>query len=546
MIAIRPLSHPIRLALLAALLAAPCAAQLPLPSPTPAPAAEGVAADPYGRESPHSAFLGFIQAAQRRDETAASEYLKWPASGIKPSREELVPQLKLLLDQAFNADVEKLSRSPLGAVDDGLPANLEKAGQITVGDESVDVLMVRVETEKFGAVWLFSPQTLRQVPRLYRDLKVPGFEENLPAFLRARVGSAHLWQYLGLLALLPLLFGIARVVVAVILKPVRAFLDRQGWQGDLRAALKGARAPFALVLALVLHRVATGFLYLPLLFRYRYSRLFIPAIVAAVTWLLFRVIDAFYGTAQGRLTAAGAAPRPTITLARRLMKSGVLLVMALLVLQLWGVNLTAALAGLGLGGVAFAFAARTSIENVFGGFYVLGDRVFRVGDFCKVGDVIGLVDDVTLYTTCLRTPDRTVVTVPNGTLLTARIENYSRRDKFWFHHTIGLRYETTPAQMRAALVGIRELLASDPRMSPGDTRVRFRAFGAYSLDVEIFAYILAADYFAYLEVQEDLLLKLMEVVAAAGTSVAFPSQTLYVGRDAPPSSPPDPPVPADG
>jgi MscS family membrane protein len=360
-----------------------------------------------------------------------------------------------------------------------------------------------------------------------------------------RVGSAHLWQYLGLLALLPLLFGVARVLAALIGKAVRAYLVRKGWQGDLRAELRRARTPFALVLTLVLHRVATGFLYLPLLFRYRYSRLFVPAIVAAVTWLLFRIIDAFYGTARGRLAAAGAAPRPTITLARRLIKSGVLLVAVLLVLQLWGVNLTAALAGLGLGGVAFAFAARTSIENVFGGFFVLGDQVFRVGEFCKVGDVIGLVEDVTLYTTRLRTPDRTVVTVPNGTLLTTRIENYSRRDKFWFHHTLGLRYETTPAQMRAALAAIRELLGSDPRMSPGDTRVRFRAFGAFSLDVEIFAYVLATDYPAFLEVQEDLLLKLADVVAAAGTSIAFPSQTLYLGRDALPSSPPDPPVPTD-
>jgi len=197
------------------------------------------------------------------------------------------------------------------------------------------------------------------------------------------------------------------------------------------------------------------------------------------------------------------------------------------------VNLTAAVAGLGIGGVALAFAARTSIENIFGGFTVLGDKILRVGDACRIGTFTGTVEDITLFATRLRTPDRSIVSIPNGTLLTREIENFSSRDRFLFSHVLGLRYETSPSQMKAVLESLRKVLADHPRVAPEDARARLLRFGASSLDVEIRAYVLASDWASFLEVQEELLFLVLEAVAAAGASLAFPSQTLYLGKDAP-------------
>jgi MscS family membrane protein len=545
MTASRPLRRRIRLTLLAALLAAPAAAQLPLLSPTPAPTPEGSAVDPYRRESPRSTFLGFMQAAQMGDLAAAGEYLKWPASGVRPSREELVPQLKLLLDQAFAVSVEKLSRSPLGTVDDGLPPDLERAGQVSVGDDSSDVLMVRETTEKYGGVWLFSPQTLRQVPRLYKELRVPEIEKSLPSVLMTRVGTLHLWQAAGMLLLLPVLYGVSWFLASGLLLPLRRFLASHGSRGDLRMALKAARTPLALILALLLHRFASPFFYLPLLARYRYERLVDVAFIGVAAWLAGRLIDAFSGMARSRAEAFGGSPFPTLSLVSRLLKGFVLLLAVLAVLQLYGVNLTATLAGLGIGGLAFAFAAKTSIENLFGGITILGDKILRVGDFCRIGSFVGTVEDITLFATRLRTPERTVISIPNGTLLAREIENLSRRDRFLFSHVLGLRYETTPAQLKAVLEALRKVLADHPRVAPEDARVRFLRLGASSLDVELRAFVLTADFVGFLEVQEELLFSVLDAVAAAGASVASPSQTLYLGRDALPSSPPDPPVPTD-
>jgi MscS family membrane protein len=124
--------------------------------------------------------------------------------------------------------------------------------------------------------------------------------------------------------------------------------------------------------------------------------------------------------------------------------------------------------------------------------------------------------------------ERVVVSIPNGTVANGVIENLSRRDKFWFHPTLGLAYETTPAQMRQVLEEIRALLDADPRVDSEDARSRFARLNASSLDIDVSAYVRATTNPEFLAVQEDLLLRILDVVEKAGTSVAFPSQTVYV------------------
>jgi MscS family membrane protein len=220
-------------------------------------------------------------------------------------------------------------------------------------------------------------------------------------------------------------------------------------------------------------------------------------------------------------------------LGRRLFK-GVALAIALLAgLAAFGVDLTATLAGLGIGGVALAFASQRTLENVFGGVLVLSDRSIVVGDVCKIGQYTGEVLDVGLRSMQLRTVNRTVVYVPNGTLATMEVENLSRRDKFLFQHVVGLRYETTIEQVGRVQAEIRAMLAGDARIEQDTHRVRLVRFGSYSLDIDVFAYVKAADFPGFLAVQEELLARIMGTVNAAGTGLAFPSQTMYVRTEAP-------------
>ena len=138
------------------------------------------------------------------------------------------------------------------------------------------------------------------------------------------------------------------------------------------------------------------------------------------------------------------------------------------------------------------------------------------------------MEHVGLRSTRIRTLDRTIVTVPNSQIANVSLETLSARDTFWFHPVVGLRYETTPEQLRGVIEGIRRLLADHRQVDRTSIRVRFIRLGSFSLDVDVFAYLRARDWNDFLEIQENLLFSVMRIVREAGTDVAFPSQTLYM------------------
>jgi MscS family membrane protein len=209
----------------------------------------------------------------------------------------------------------------------------------------------------------------------------------------------------------------------------------------------------------------------------------------------------------------------------------------LVTLYHFGVNPTAALAGLGVGGIAVALAAQKTLENVIGGVSLIFDRAVQVGDFLKVGDTTGTIDDVGFRSTRIRTLDRTMVSVPNGQVANLVLESYSARDKFWFHPILNLHRSTTSPQMQAVLESIRSLLRENQSVETNSIRVRFIRLGLYSLDVEVFAYIKARDWNEFLELQEPLLLDVLKSIESAGVQIALPSQSVFLATKSPSTEP---------
>lgn len=154
----------------------------------------------------------------------------------------------------------------------------------------------------------------------------------------------------------------------------------------------------------------------------------------------------------------------------------------------------------------------------------------RVGDFCRFGGKLGTVEEIGLRSTRVRTLERTLISVPNAQFSSFELENFTPRDRVWLHTTLGLRYETTPDQLRYVLVEVHKMLLAQP-MVDKNPRVRLINFGAYSLDLEIFGYVATPDNDKFLAVREDIYLRIMDIVAASGTRLAFPSQTTYFARD---------------
>jgi MscS family membrane protein len=180
---------------------------------------------------------------------------------------------------------------------------------------------------------------------------------------------------------------------------------------------------------------------------------------------------------------------------------------------------------------ALALAAQKTLEDLFGGITVITRKAVRVGDFCQLADQMGTIEEIGLGSTRVRTLNNTVVTIPNAKVSQMSLENYSMRKKIWFHQIFGLRSDTSPEQMRQVLSQVTEMLCGDQKVEQESARIRFIGFGASSLQLEIFAYIKTTDYAAFLENQEDLMLHIMDIIAANGTSIALPSQITYLDRD---------------
>src|SRR6202161_2975937 len=159
-------------------------------------------------------------------------------------------------------------------------------------------------------------------------------------------------------------------------------------------------------------------------------------------------------------------------LGERILKAVVFVIAVFLVLSDLGFNRTTALAGLGIGGLAIGFGAQQTIANLFGGVSILGDEVMRVGDVCKFGDRTGTVEDIGLRSTRVRTEERTLLAIPNGTVATINVENLSRRDKMLFKTVLNLRSDTTSDHVRQVLEEIRRVLGTHPKIEASTVRVR--------------------------------------------------------------------------
>ncbi len=484
--------------------------------------------DPYGRETPRGAVLGFVRAAQAGKWDRAAMYLQMTEAERKQRGEKIATEFQSILDQELTSSLESIPNRPEGVTDDGLPPDRERLKTVVLKRKEVDILLVRVPGETGDPIWLFAHETVRQIPAMYEELGAATVENHLPqGLVQQRLFGIPLWQWLASLLLFPVSAAAGWIVARLLTLPfLRHATKAPGWFWQLRAW------PLVTALAIGIHGFVLRWLALPLLFRFYYRRLYGVAVVIALAWIAYRIIDMLIDRFQRQSASRGSNVTDSVAvLGRRVLKVIVFTAALLGVLAALGFDVSTALAGVGIGGIAIALAAQKTLENFVGGVTLLTDQALHVGDAVKIGTRVGTVEDVSLRSTRIRTLEGSLVAIPNGTLATQEIENFADRERFLFNPLVNLRYETTPDQMRWLLAEFRKLLYQHPKVEPDGARARFSALGAASLDVQFFARIRAADIAEFFAVQEELLLRIIDIVNASGSGFAFPSQTLYFARD---------------
>jgi MscS family membrane protein len=483
--------------------------------------------DPLGRDTPRGTVLGFLNAAHKGQDQLAREYLETRLTG--ESTEALAHQLFVVLDARLPARLTQLSDAPQGSRTNPLMPDREVVGTISSTQGDIDIVLDRIQRDKASPVWLFSSRTLQAIPAVYEEINQGRADTVFSRFFSgARVGRVRLFEWVSVL------IGIAAIYfVTLLLNRILTALVARVWGRVFKTAKSPTRdilpTPARLLILALAGRWVLSNLTMSLFVRQFWSSAARVVTIAAVVWLLVLLNGEVEQYVRGRLPRANAgAAAALLRLLRRAADLLVIFAGLLATLRLFAIDATPALAGLGVGGIAVALAAQKTLENVIAGASLIFDQAVRVGDALKVGDVLGTVDHIGLRSTRIRTLDRTVVSIPNSQIANASLETLSARDKFWFHPVVALRYETTSEQLHMVVDGIRRLLNEHPLIDRESVRVRFIRLGTFSLDVDVFAYLFASDWNQFLQIQEQLLFGITEIVDRAGTSIAFPSQTMYV------------------
>jgi MscS family membrane protein len=337
------------------------------------------------------------------------------------------------------------------------------------------------------------------------------------------------WQWLGIAVALVIAFIAGRVASRVVLWVGARVVTRTESTVD-DEALTRLNRPVRFLGKVLAARALLPVLELPSGAFETTKSVLLALLGIGAVWCAINLIDVVIS----RLAlAAWAKTRPAsrglLTLAGRTLKVLLVIIAAITFLGSFGLPVGSLIAGVGIGGIALAFGAQKTVENLFGAFAIGIDQPLREGDFVKMDETtMGTVESVGLRSTRIRTLDRTIVSLPNGKLADARIETYGERDRVRLHTLISLVYSTTSAQIREVVTNIEAALRANAETYKDEIVVRFRALGHSSLDIEVMTWFAGTDFAKFRDWRQDMLLAFMGAVERAGTSFAFPTQTLHI------------------
>ena len=413
--------------------------------------------------------------------------------------------------------------------------------------------IVKVDSGASAGEFLFSSATVTQLEEFYQRVKTlpykPGAKEGffkfwfytpgrlnflfpynffplLPSWMKVVYGKQALWQWIGLGFCLFVTFWI----------PYQSFRSKWGRVHSFESPEPtwSKLWPFIITLA----SLAVGTIFIDFWLNIgRELLLNLLTTLNIVFWIVATITIFHFGNALAETIIAS-----TLVKSRSLNASAIrtffrllflIIGIIILVLELEdvGISLIPILAGLGFGGLALALASRPTLENIIAGLLLFADRPVKVGEYCRFGGQEGTVLNIGLRSTRIFALNGDIVSLPNSHFSELELINKSRRTRILLRQIIGLRYETTSEQLRYVLVKLRSMLLAHPELIEESARVRFIKYGDYSKDVEIFAYVHTGDWIEFLEIQEDVLLRVEDIIEAAGTGFAFPSQTTYISRD---------------
>lgn len=491
--------------------------------------------DSLDRRNPRGTVNGFIQAMADQNYIRASRYLNLKRSWRSTrQRTRIVTNFQKLLDTGGDMVASSLiSNKPAGRTDDDLTPNLDMVGTLETERSKITLFVENTggDTAENPPLWQFSAETVASISAVNIG-ETSLLDRILPASLKERrLGGVPLGHWVAMVVMVVVSYLLSWLFVTLAELIVRA-IWKKARTPEKWVIIQAIGLPVRLYMAVWLFVLASQQVGISIIIRQRFNTITVTIGIVAVLILLWRLTDIIGDYTKNRMTLRKRISAISVILfIKRMAKIAIVVIGIIALLGAVGFDVTTWLAALGIGGLALALGAQKTVENFVGSVSLIADQTIRVGDFCKVGDISGTVESIGMRSTTLRTTARTIVTIPNGLFAGSNVENYAHRDRFLFNPTFEFRMETSPDQLRYLLVEIRSILYAHPQVNNEPAKVRFTGFSASGHKIEAFAYIEAPNLDTSQEIQEDILLRILEVVAKSGTDFAYPSQTLYMAKD---------------
>ncbi|MFY9120087.1 MAG: mechanosensitive ion channel family protein [Syntrophomonadaceae bacterium] len=334
----------------------------------------------------------------------------------------------------------------------------------------------------------------------------------------------HLYSILAALLIVVLFTLVRKYVVQYIFKWIRRWTsDSDNFYPRIIDALEAPLRLFIMVVGIFL---ALRVLPLSIMVDAAMLKLFRSAIILILGWAIYK-FSSPESIISKEVRERLDVDEILIPILSKVLRFIIIALVIVIVANEWGYDVNGFIAGLGLGGLALALAAQNALANLFGGLIIILEKPFSIGDWIATPSVEGTVETITFRSTLIRGFDQAVITVPNATLANEPITNHTRMGKRRIFYYLGLSYATTGQEMETCVKRIRQMLNDHPDIHKETIMVNFESFGDSRLNIIIYCFTNTTVWSEYLEVREDVNLKIMEIVTDMGLSLALPSRVLY-------------------
>ncbi|MEM9298025.1 MAG: mechanosensitive ion channel family protein [Bacteroidota bacterium] len=386
--------------------------------------------------------------------------------------------------------------------------------------------------EKIGRRWYFSRSTVSNITEWHNEVYPLGMDkllEVLPVFGTAKIMGLHLWQLFGILIIIIAAFVLHKLFTLIIEKIMIQLLLRSGYKKLADEVILPVARPVSFLVIFPLLILLVPVLQLPITMN-KYLILVLKGV-----WPIFAIVFFYRLVDIICLYLAKLADKTESTLddqlvplLRKVLKTFVVIVGSLFILDNLEFDITGLIAGISIGGLAFALAAQDTIKNFFGSLMIFIDRPFQVGDWITSNDVDGTVEEVGFRSTRIRTFRNSLMYIPNGVITNQTIDNHGLRKYRRFMTTIALTYDTPPTLIDIFVQGLEEIVKHHPKTRKDYYEIHFNDMGDSSLNVLFYIFFDVPSWSEELRSRHEVLLEIVVLADKMGINFAFPTQTLHM------------------